>query len=212
MKNLPVVAVVAASLVGMQAMAYVGMSISAADLFTSDGLTLAPLNTVGLWIVDTSGGTSLSPVLTLGENIALGTTLAGTTDKIISVNDINNSTATPGQYADGITLAYGSGIGTGVAAGQNFGIIWLVNQSLSVTTAEAGYYGEFTDWPGSYSNPWVTPPNFYTISYDMTTVSEDGTVPNSTGIANLVIVPEPSSIMLVAVGLLGGIGLIRRRR
>jgi hypothetical protein len=45
----------------------------------------------------------------------------------------------------------------------------------------------------------------------MTTVSETGGVPDADGIANIIIVPEPSSLALVVVGLLGAVGMIRRR-
>jgi len=210
MKKLVIAAIAAVSLIGMQAMASVNLTLSAEDLLDNTGVNMAPLNTVGLWIVDTSGGTSLAPILTLGENIAVGTTLTGTTDKILAAADINNSTDTTGQL--GITFLGNDNV-NGYAVGDNFGLIWLVNQSLGVTTAQAGWYGEFTDWPGSYSNPWVLPSNNGTdTSFDLTTVSESGGVPNSYGEATLQIVPEPSSIMLVVVGLFGGIGLIRRRR
>jgi len=211
MKKLLIATIAAVSLVGMQAIASVSLHIDALDLLDHTG-SLAPLNAVGLWIVDTSGGTSLSPTLTLGENIAVGQTLLGSTDKIIGDNDINTSTATTGYLGLDSGGTYGSGVLTSVAAGYKFGIIWLVNQSLAVTTAVSGYYGEFNDAAGAYSTAWVLPPDGSTSSYDMTTVSEGGGVPNSAGIANLQIIPEPSSIMLVVVGLLGGVGLIRRRR
>jgi len=211
MKKLLVAAIVAVSLVGMQAMASVSLSLGAADILDNNG-NLAPVNTVGLWIVDTSGGTSLSPILTLGENIAVGATLTGTTDKIVDAEDINSTTASPGSISLSYAGTYGSGVnGTSVAVGQKFGLIWLVNQAIGQTTAVAGWYGEFNDAAGAYSNPWVLPADGGNVSYDMTTASEGGSVPNSMGMASLQIVPEPSSIMLVLVGLLGGFGLIRRR-
>jgi len=212
MKKLLIAAIVAGSLIGMQAMAAVSLFLGAGNLYESDGVTFAPLNTVGLWIVDTSGGTSLTPTLTLGESIALGATLAGTSDKIIDVEDANNSNFGVGGINFGFSGAYGSGLGAGLASGQKFGIIWLINQSLSQTTTVAGQYGEFSDYAGAYSNPWILPADPTPLaSYDMTTTANGGSVPESAGIANLTIVPEPSSIMLVVVGLLGGIGLIRRR-
>jgi hypothetical protein len=207
MKRILIVAIAAASLVAMQAMANVTLHIDAADLLDGSSV-LAPQNTVGLWIVDTSGGTSLSPTLTLGENIAVGATLAGTTDLIIGANDIATSTASDGSLG----LDFINGSYTPLAQNQKFGIIWLINQNLATTTAMAGQYGEFNDAAGAYSGAWTLPADGTSyMAYDMTTVSESGGVPNSLGVANLVIVPEPSSIVLVVVGLLGAFGLIRRR-
>jgi len=212
MKKLLIAAIAALSLVGMQAMASVSIDLSAADIL-DNASNLAPLNTVGLWIVDTSGGASLSPSLSLGENIAVGATLTGTTDKILVAADINNTTSTIGS----IDLAVvNSPYPAGFASGQKFAIIWLVNQALSVTTAQAGYFGEFYDSNAANDSQdgdaWVLPPDGTTTSFDMTTASESGNILNSAGIASLQIIPEPSSIMLVVMGLLGGMGLIRRRR
>jgi len=222
MKKLLIATIAAASLVGMQAMANISVSLTANQIYDNTGVNVAPGNTVGLWYVDTSGGTSLAPTLSLGENIAVGALLTGTTDRIIQVNDINNTTGSPGSIGLSIVNEpYGSGPGTdsagdlyslvGVTSGDSFGLIWLVNQSLNVTTAQTGHYGEFNDAAGNFSNGWTLPVSG-TVSYDMTTESQGGSVPESAGIANLSIVPEPSSVMLVVVGLLGGLGLIRRRR
>ena len=209
MKKLFIATITAVSLVEMQAVANVSLHIDAAFLYDNTGVNYAPVTTVGLWIVDTSGGSSLSPELFPGESIAQGTTLAGTTDKILVATD-GTAADSPGYLG----FDFGpSAYPTGFAGGQKFGIIWLVNQSLSVTTFQGGCYGEFSDYAGAYSNPWTLAPDPTALeTYDMSTVAAGGSVPEWMGIANLQIIPEPSSIMLVVVGLLGCIGLIRRHR
>jgi hypothetical protein len=99
-----------------------------------------------------------------------------------------------------------------LSAGEKFGIIWLPEQTLADTTLEAGHAGIFSDGAGTYSTAWVLPPDGNVASFDMTTVSEYGNVPNADGLATITIVPEPSSISLVVLGMLAVVGFARRRR
>jgi hypothetical protein len=96
MKRLLVVTVAALSLVAIQARASVTLDIGAVDLLDQNG-NLAPLNTVGLFVVDTTGaGFSLPTSIASGTSIAVGSFFAGTNLKIMADDDINNATATPG--------------------------------------------------------------------------------------------------------------------
>jgi hypothetical protein len=208
MKRLLVVTVAALSLVAIQARASVTLDIGAVDLLDQNG-NLAPLNTVGLFVVDTTGaGFSLPTSIASGTSIAVGSFFAGTNLKIMADDDINNATATPGCLGLDFLGRYAGN----VSAGEKFGIVWLPEQTLGDTTLEAGHAGIFSDGAGTYSTAWVLPPDGNVREFDMTTVSEEGSVPNADGLATITIVPEPSSISLVVLGMLGVVGFARRRR
>jgi len=217
MKKLLVITIAALSLVAIQARASVGLTLGAADLLNNDS-SLAPLNTVGLWVVDTTGaGFTLPASIPSGTSIAPGAFFNGGNLLIVDAEDINTTTAAPGYDSLTFNGTYGSptnpnlGIWN-ISAGEKFGIIWLPDQVIGSTSLAGGYAGIFSDGAGAYSSAWVLPPDGSTLGYDMTTVSESGSVPNADGIANIIIVPEPSSITLVVLGLFGMIGLIRRRQ
>jgi hypothetical protein len=207
MKKLLVVTIAALSLVAMQARATVSLHIDALDLLDNSS-SLAPLDTVGLFVVDTTGaGFALPTSIASGSSIAVGSFFDDTALKIISATDLT-ATGTPGDLG----IDFGPAVyPAGVSAGEKFGIIWLPSQTLADTTLEGGYAGIFSDGSGQYSTAWVLPPDGSTSGFDMTTVSETGGVPDADGIANIIIVPEPSSLALVVVGLLGAVGMIRRR-
>ena len=209
MKKLLVITVVALSLVALQARASVGLTLGAADILDQYS-QLAPSNTVGLWVVDTTGaGFALPTSIASGSSIAVGSYFAGTALQIVDAEDINTTTAQLGDIS--LTFNGTYGVGNIATAGEKFGIIWLTQQTIGDTTLEGGYAGIFSDGAGLYSNAWVLPSDGSALGYDMTTVSESGSVPDADGIANIMIVPEPSSLALVVVGLLGAVGMIRRR-
>jgi hypothetical protein len=210
MKKLLVITVAALSLVAMQARASVGLTLGVLDILDENG-NLAPVNTVGLWVVDTTGaGFALPTSISSGSSIAVGQYFNGGNLQIVDVEDILTTTAQPGY--DSLTFNGTYGVGNIAATGEKFGIIWLPEQTIENTTLAAGYAGIFSDGVGTYSAAWVLPADGANLGYDMTTVSELGGVPDADGLASIMIVPEPSSLALVVVGLLGAVGMIRRRR
>lgn len=191
------------------ASAAVSIQVGAADVRDNVG-NLAPLNTVGLWIIDTATNGFVTGTLDPGFSIAVGSRWPSPTsdDYILAKLDIN-AVQEPGYISIDFWGVYPSP----VAAGMRFGIVWMVNQTLADDIARPGWYGFFTDWQGVYGmRPWILPPDPTAfLDFDMTTESQGGTVPNEMGYAMHQIIPEPSTALLVGAGLLG-LAAIRRRR
>jgi hypothetical protein len=207
MKKLIVIAVALVSLTAMRANAAITINMDAIDVL-DDLSVLAPQGTVGLMIVDKLGdGIGNGPELA-GGSIAVGAFFAGADNEIVGNITIAGSSAQDGYLA----FASSFTIPGGVSGASRFAVVWLPYQALDQTTLQAGWYGWYSDAAGTHDAAWVVPSDGSTINYNMTTVSQGGTVPNASGVASHEIIPEPSTVTLVGLGLLGMVGLIRRRR
>jgi hypothetical protein len=208
-KKLVVAGAFMISLLATNTMASVSIIVDALNVNAHSTLP-APQTTLGLLVVDKTGDGFITGTLNDGLAISIGSYWGGSTDDLIIGADRISSTGTEGYLSIGLSnYTYPSG----VTAGMKFGIVWLPDQpSGNSSTLAPGWYGLFSDSAGTYSAAWVLPPDPTALSsYDMTTVSQGGSVPNSAGNANYQIIPEPSTWLLVGSGLLGVV-LIRRRK
>jgi hypothetical protein len=200
-----------------------GFAITAANLYESDGVTLAPQSTLALLVVD-SGNDGLGTI-SAGDSLIVGSTIGGADNVIVGRFDCS----APGQ--DGVLQAYSIvSYGGLVVAGKDLALLWFPTLTLANTTAVGGApYGVHEDPTGiqaaidSGSNqdnasvPWVLPTdqgavwdlNFYTASSAAYGLAYG--YPDSAGIANAVVVPEPSTLALAILGLLGVVCITRHR-
>jgi hypothetical protein len=58
---------------------------------------------------------------------------------------------------------------------------------------------------------WVVPNDGFTVNLDFITQSVGGSLPDSLGFANFIVIPEPSTYALIGLGLLGLIFIARRK-
>jgi hypothetical protein len=213
MKKLLVITIAAASLVAMQARADLQINF-VGGLFYDNGnavVSSAVGAATGLILEDQGGLGVPTLTLTAGQVDTVGTLIGGNW-LVIGSADFS-SLATDGYDAMGTgSLLLGSlGSGT-IAAGKAIDFMWIPGSTPGVLSG--GYYGSITETTDlSGGDAWVVPPDGSIYSPALYTLaSTAGDIPDANTIANNLIVPEPSSMALVVVGLLGAIGLIRRRR
>ena len=167
-----------------------------------------------LWgvIVDSAGDgfdTSYAPGNVLNTTLS-GVLFGGSNDDVLfidtAVTTTNVPTAQggPGAITQISSLVLNAAIGAGVNAGDAFMVIWFDRPLTAGATTQGGqHYGTFTTAGGAPA-PFVMPPDGANQPFQANFVGAD---PVRT--ANQTFVPEPSSMLL---GLLGALGLIRRRR
>jgi hypothetical protein len=187
--------------------ANIALNIDAEALKDRNGIRIPDGTGLILLIADTSvNGFQIN--LTLGSSLTVGSSL-GADDQIL------------GKWAVG---AGGFGAGTfevgnatfdlagSFNAGDPLGLYWFPNLTTSSANLTAGTFGVFTGGSG-----WVTPSDGSTVSLsfftaDATELDFGGPYLASRGVASLPLpVPEPSTMLLVGVGLLGAICLRRHR-
>lgn len=95
MKKQILAATLGVVLAASAASAAVSLQVVAADVRDHLG-NLCPLNTVGLWIVDTATNGFVTGDLMAGSSIAVGSYWAGSDDYILSKLDTARSSANPG--------------------------------------------------------------------------------------------------------------------
>ncbi len=180
-----------------QAPASVTLQVGMANIYEADGLTLA--NGIATYIVDRDGDG-------IGD-LTMATTFLPDPDDLI----IGKELIIDGEV--GTTLAPFELTGT-LNAGDKIWMVWYPGLTLAATApGENQPYGVFrTDDTPMYSDiPFVVPLDG-TWNLFAYTINALGELNENTFVANLMTVPEPSSAMLVVLGLLGFRGIARRRR
>ena len=211
------------------AFATISMDMSFGFCRTSAG-ALVPDGTLWALIVDSSGDSAL-PQLALNSgisasssspfwyaNLSVGGTVGG--DTVFAMGGFNG-TATDISLT-GWTSASLTGVtlGTnGLVAGKNFGFYWFPGATYTGAGAYqvgnglghqvGGIQTTLID-PNNGADPMVVPTDPATIAPGANSIDSQGpgSLPNSQFLATSII-PEPSSMLL---GALGALGLLRRRR
>jgi len=221
MKKVIAIAVAVTSLMAYQAAnAAVIINVTAADLQQTAGSpgTATPLGALAILVADTTGtavpnNVSSNSLLTVGSNLTL--TSAGDTFQILAKWNSTASSGTAGQLTDT------TGNIPGTTAGNPVYLLWFPALTLSSTTTGPGTkYGEYggsqatADLAGNGSDPWLMPAAGANVSMNVLTPDNSGVTPYAALTASLQTpqVPEPSSIALVVLGMVGAVGMIRRRR
>lgn len=183
------------------AQADVTLNLGGGNLYTAGGASLAPSGSLVQLLVSTGDGVFSNPT----PNSFVG---GSTDDFVLASFSVNPD----GQFAQPITFTLGV---NNVTTNDLLLLRWYPALTTAATMPGAGtQYGEFrTNNVESFSDiSWVVP-NDGTFTLNFLTDALGGPNPESAGFANLVVVPEPSTVALLAFGgVAGAVALLRRRK
>ena len=170
----------------------------------SDAMKRAPIGSLVQLIASTNDDIFTAPSPT-------SFTGGSADDRILASFGVNLE---PGAFDRAIVFSLDPPEGPGLGAGDRLMLRWFPQLTTSASAPGGGtQYGEFrsdvTNENGS-TITWVVPADGRTEDLYFLTQSAEGTRPNSDGVANFVVVPEPSTYALLAVGL-GAVMFARRR-
>ncbi len=183
-------------------------------IFSDNGTTMAPSNSLVLLVADTTGGGFGN--LDVG-NITVGSTInTGGNDLVVGLLSIYNGQ--PGLlYSTFNTSLFGAW-----DAGDPLAIYWIPSLTISNTTVGSGVsYGWFTDSSAAGgSAAWITPADGSNVNpLYFSTVSDifgEVNAASNAGYASLstsaTVVPEPSTFGLLGGLLALGVAFWRRRQ
>jgi len=207
-KKTAIYSIVLAAIVG-SASASVTLNFSAPPFDFSGGFVGSGGENSGLIygvVIDTAGNGFLQNEYLPGFDVSNGQLLSagsGVTDDFLWLaNGVTNASPDPGGIISNVASIPIGDTGTGVttAPGQSFALIWFDPNFEKDKPAPAGSYGMLED-------------SGFTLPPDGTTGGGYNSLPifdgNPIRKANYTLVPEPSTLLL---GLLGFVGLLRRRR
>jgi hypothetical protein len=210
------------------ASATVTIAFESGNINTSTGSKVA-VGTVGVVVVDTGGdGFSFNSAGTyasiVGSTLAAGNAIGA--DKILRVFqaadvDVDGSAPLDRVFTGSLlsSATYGSGILSGVSAGQNLALYWFpgvtsIGATLTALQEEAGFFRQTANSVASNSDMGFVLPNdgfggnLFAYGSDLTGAGVGSIAPSSLNAFSLV--PEPSRMVLFGFGIIGLI--VRRRR
>jgi hypothetical protein len=180
--------------------ATITINLGGAYIYLADGVTRAPEGSLVQLIASTNDNifTAPSPTSFTG----------GSSDDVILASFAVN--LEPGAFLENIVFSLGGTLG----AGDQLLLRWYPQLTTSASAPGGGsQYGEFrTDLvENSSTTNWLVPADGQTHDLNFQTMSFGGSRPDVEGAANFVVVPEPSTYALMAVGL-GAVVVAGRRR
>ena len=118
----------------------------------------------------------------------------------------------PGTFAQPINFAFTGNIGPG----DQILLRWFPTLTLANTTPPAGApYGQFrTDLIENFSDiNWTIPNDGALVALNFLTMAQGGTRMEIEGVANMMVaIPEPSTVALVGLSVIGLAAYSRRRK
>lgn len=207
MNKLITVVISAVALMGVQVRASTLFNISAANLYDNSGLNLLPQNSLVIFVVDTTGN-GFSAGLAAGDSLLVGQSLHGGDDLIIARMDLTGS-GQDGALSGAATVDYAGAVGEN----DPVAIYWFSGATLGNTTAQGNMsYGTYTDAIGIDSSArWALPADTgAALQLIFFTQAFGGSNPEIAGMAGFAVIPEPSTFVLVGLGLVS-LMVIRRR-
>jgi len=182
------------------------LTITAANLQDSNAVSVAT-NSLAVLVVDT-GMNAFQP-LSIGSSLVLGTAIAPG-DVIIGEWAVGYASEQAGELVDlTAPLSYA---GYGITAGDAVRLYWFPSLGVTDTViATPTPYGLYSDPVGvDGSAAWVVPVDTgATVDLKFLTESVGGSNPETAGVA-MYVVPEPTTLLLAGLGLLGVVALRRR--
>lgn len=206
MKKLLVISLACLSLMAAEANALVSIYLDARDLLEGGmGTPKVPQVTLVLLVVDTSEDGISTANLPTGIPLTLGASIGD--DLIVarfdcSVGDLGYISATT-EFS----------LGGSVVQGKPLGIIWLPGNTIGDSTLLAttlGKYGSYDGIPHLFGDDWLIPADGNLVHLVLDTSGDPD--PEYFGYATHNVIPEPSTITLMGVGIFGLLGMMRRRR
>ena len=197
----------ATALFHFSAQATVTINLGAGKLFESDGTTPVPNGALIQLIVSTGDAIFTAPTPT--------SFTGGSSDDVVVASFMMNSFGGgPGIFTQVVNFAYSGSL----APGEQMMLRWwpLISGTSATSPGTGASYGQFrTDNVENSSNiAWITPSDGSNVNLFFLTGTIGGVEPNSAGVANLTVVPEPSPFACVGAGLAALVvwQRVRRRR
>lgn len=179
----------------------VTLNLGGGNLYTAGGTSLAPVGSLVQLVVSTGDNLFSAPT----PNSFVGTS---TDDFVLASFTIDDAA---GAFTQPITFTLGV---NSVTAGDLLMLRWYPTLTSASGPGEGTSYGEFrTDAVQSFSNIAWAVPNDGTYDLNFLTEAFGGPNAESAGYANFTVVPEPSSVALLAFGgIAGAVAVFRRRK
>ncbi len=197
-----IVTLMIASAIGVTARATTLYTIAGAELDDASAVAIPQLS-LAVLVIDSTGD-GFAP-LNGGESLTIGASWGN--DTVLQIEDLTAG-GTDGLYLGAVTVTYG---GT-ITSGDKMILYWFPTLTLSSTVLSNGDpFGSYRDDVGLDGGaPWSLPADTgASLALNALTVSYGGSLADGSLLANQV-VPEPSTLVLVGLGLLGMAALRRR--